>query len=528
MIARYLLALSLVSIIFDADSQDKVGAGQAISFDGVDDYIALGNVYDDLKLPLTVSAWIFLEPGGLGTIFSSQDNTHLYNGFHFFIVHTGIFIEYGDGKGTFTVDFRRGKSGPVDDIFGKWVHVTGIMRAEDDMDLFVNGVNIGGKYVGNSKFPMDSDFPDDLAKIGYRSGIGVTYHFQGIMDELRLWNRSLSEDEIRAQMCRKLEGNEPGLIGYWDFDNTSGNTLIDKSPNHFDGLLMGSPKRVFSGAPIGDESITFYTTDWEGRELVWNEGADQVRIGNVRDNPAGVHIYKVGTNPSQTEGLNLSTVDAPYFGVFAANLNTYSRFDLNYTYNDSAICRLFTRPDNATPGWSASLPALTDVVARVEVVKEKWNSALDFSLGDDQELCAFRPIFLNPLIDTVNFQFRWVDGSSGATFEVTDFGTYWGTANNGCTEASDTLVVSNIAVADINIPNVITPNGDFANQYFEIDSRILGGSLMVYDRWGKEVYQSLQYQNNWDGTDVAPGIYFYWVKGGACAEEHKGTLTILR
>jgi gliding motility-associated-like protein len=348
------------------------------------------------------------------------------------------------------------------------------------------------------------------------------------MDELRLWNRSLSADEIRAQMCRKLDGNEPGLIGYWDFDDTSGNTLIDKSPNHFDGLLMGNPKRVFSGAPIGDESITFYTTDWEGKELVWNEGPDKVRIGNVRDNPAGVHIYKVGTAPSQTKGLNLSTVDAAYFGVFAANLNTNSTFDLTYTYNDSAICRLFTRPDNATPGWSANLPALTDIVARLEVVKEKWNSVLDFSLGADQELCTFRSIFLNPLIDTANFQFLWIDGSSGTTFEVTDFGTYWGTVNNGCTEASDTLVVSNIAVEDISIPNIITPNGDFANQYFEIDSRILGGSLKVDDRWGKEVYQSSHYQNNWDGADVASGIYFYLVKGGACVEERKGTLTILR
>ncbi|MDH4091040.1 MAG: gliding motility-associated C-terminal domain-containing protein [Cyclobacteriaceae bacterium] len=528
MIVRFLVVLFLLSFSLELSGQDNIGAGHAISFDGIDDYIDLGNIYDDLELPLTISAWIFLDPGGLGTIFSSQDNTHLYNGFHFFVVHTAVIIEYGDGMGTFTPDFRRGKAGPVDNIFGKWVHLTAIMRGATDMDLFLNGVNIGGTYIGNSQLPMNSAFPEDAAKIGYRSGVGVTYHFQGIMDELRIWNRSLSESEIREQMCKKLTGKEPGLIGYWDFDNTAGNTLIDKSPNHFDGQVMGSPKRVFSGAPIGDESIVLYTNDWQDKELVWKDSLDYVRVGNVKGDPNSLHIYKINSLPSQGTGLNLSTVAAPYFGVFAASVDANSSFDVDYTYNDSAICRLFTRSDNTVSAWTASPSALVEVDERVELIKEKWGSGLHVDLGPDEELCVFRPRSLDPLSDTTNFDFLWQDGSTRSSFQVTGFGTYWFTADNGCTQATDTLIISNAAVENLIVPNVFTPNGDLLNQFFEIDPRILGSRLIVYDRWGKEVYQSPNYQNDWDGAGLTAGVYFYTVKGGDCPEERKGSLSILR
>ena len=40
---------------------DDAGSGHAISFDGVDDYIDLGNIYDDLLLPASVSAWIYQD-----------------------------------------------------------------------------------------------------------------------------------------------------------------------------------------------------------------------------------------------------------------------------------------------------------------------------------------------------------------------------------------------------------------------------------------------------------------------------------
>lgn len=525
---RLFIAFFLLCFSSGLKGQDKIGAGKAISFDGVDDFIELGNIYDDLELPMTISAWIYLDLRGLGTIFASQDNSQTYNGFHFFVIHTAIIIDYGDGLGALSPDFRRGKSGLVDSISGKWIHVAATVRGPSDIDLYLNGVNIGGTYIGNSQSTMGSAFPTEIAKIGFRSLVGVTYHFQGIMDELRIWNRSLSEEEIRSQMCRKLTGNEPGLIGYWDFDDPGGNILYDKSFNHFDGRLRGDPQRVFSGAPIGDESIYLYTDDWQEKEFAMEDGRNKVNVVNVTGNPKGIQIYKVNEFPSQSIGLNTTTVAAPYFGIFAASNDADNFFDLNYAYDGNAVCKLFTRPDNSVPSWKENPSWLTHISERTEMIKERGDTILEIDLGEDESPCNLSPKILNPLADTTGFQFLWQDGSTLSTFQVTDFGTYWLTVDNGCVDATDTLQISKVEVDDLNVPNVFTPNGDLINQFFEIDQRMLGVGLVIYNRWGKQVYQSLNYQNDWDGADLPAGVYFYCLKGVNCINEKRGTLSILR
>ena len=527
MLVRLTVAFFLLGLSCGLRGQENAGAGFAMSFDGVNDYAVLGNVYEDLELPLTISAWVFLDPGGLGTIFSSQDNSTIYNGFHFYIMQTAMVIEYGDGSGPPGYNYcKRGKAGPVHNIFGRWVHVAAIVREASDMDLFLNGVNIGGTYIGNSQLPMNSSVPSDSAKIGFRSAAGFLYHFQGIMDELRIWNRSLSEEEIREQMCRKLTGREPGLIGYWDFNDH--NILADKSPNHFDGLVKGNPKRVFSGAPIGDNSVSLYTNDWHEKVLSLRDSLDKVSVVNVTGNPMGLHIYEVSEFPSQSGGLNLSILRKPYFGVFAARDDGDNFLDVNYTYNDDTVCKLFTRPDNSASSWNENAARLSHVSGRKEVIKELQDNGLKIDLGADEAPCSFVPRKLNPLRDTVGFEFSWQDGSGLSTFQVSDFGTYWLTVNDGCTGATDTVRITKVVVDSLAIPNVFTPNGDEFNARFEIDQRLTGSGLVIYNRWGKEVYQSSNYQNDWDGGDVPAGVYFYELSGAYCIDKKRGTLSILR
>jgi gliding motility-associated-like protein len=60
------------------------------------------------------------------------------------------------------------------------------------------------------------------------------------------------------------------------------------------------------------------------------------------------------------------------------------------------------------------------------------------------------------------------------------------------------------------IPNIFTPNGDNQNDLFFV--RNLPSDkveLVITNRWGKEVFKTKNYQNNWDGTGAADGVYFY-------------------
>jgi gliding motility-associated-like protein len=529
--AKLAVAICLVFLSSGIEAQgiqEDAGSGYALSFDGVDDFVEVGDVYDDLTLPITISAWIKLDPGGLGTIFASQDNTHIYNGFHFFIVHTAIIIEYGDGKGTNSPEFRRGKAAPVENIFGKWAHVTAVMRSANDMDIFLNGVNMGGTYIGLSESSMSSSFPGEIAKIGYRSTSGVTYHYKGIMDELRIWNRALSVSEIREQMCRKLEGTEEGLIGYWNFDNTRANVLIDKSKNHFDGAIRGEPVRVFSGAPIGDESVAIYRDDWSSESLTMQDSDTVITAKNIKGNPSGAHLYKVKDFPSQSGELNRTTVFAPYYGIFLTGNDTEYSCDIDYTVSGSRVCRLYTRKDNTIAAWNRSPAELKDVIQRIEFIKELENTKLVVDLGADESPCTLVGRVLSPLKDTVGFEFNWQDGSMNSTFFVNDFGTFWVDLDNGCTKLADTLLIAKVHVEDLAIPNVFTPNGDFLNEYFSIDERMIGGALSVFDRWGTKVYENSNYHNEWDGDDLPSGVYYYILNGRDCIDSKKGTISILR
>jgi gliding motility-associated-like protein len=79
---------------------------------------------------------------------------------------------------------------------------------------------------------------------------------------------------------------------------------------------------------------------------------------------------------------------------------------------------------------------------------------------------------------------------------------------------SDTTIIFN--QCRIRVPNIVTLNGDGINELFIIKNRFdyPGVELMVYDRWGKRIFHSANYLNNWyltypDGQLLGEGTYFY-------------------
>ena len=100
------------------------------------------------------------------------------------------------------------------------------------------------------------------------------------------------------------------------------------------------------------------------------------------------------------------------------------------------------------------------------------------------------------------------------------------TAADGCTDTTSALYL--IFPPDITIPNVISPNGDQANDFFVIRNiEFWASELAIYSRWGNKVYEAKNYRNNWKADDLPDGTYYYVLLLGD-QKEYTGHITVLR
>jgi gliding motility-associated-like protein len=130
--------------------------------------------------------------------------------------------------------------------------------------------------------------------------------------------------------------------------------------------------------------------------------------------------------------------------------------------------------------------------------------------------------WVNPQYDVlINYNNQWVKWNDfpltdtlycmgSDTLEVGSYNIKVVTQNNGYTSESNYVTCIQPEPPTITIPNVFSPNGDGLNDFFIIRNLQLYNfrPLVIYNRWGKVVYQNNQYNNDWDGRGVPDGVYY--------------------
>ncbi|MEI6764000.1 MAG: gliding motility-associated C-terminal domain-containing protein [Bacteroidota bacterium] len=99
---------------------------------------------------------------------------------------------------------------------------------------------------------------------------------------------------------------------------------------------------------------------------------------------------------------------------------------------------------------------------------------------------------------------------------------------NGCISETTTVVVK-VNDCILEIPNIFTPNTDGSNDKFVIKGleSFPDSKLQIFNRWGKMIFSSDDYKNDWTGDDHSDGVYYY-VLALKDGREFNGTLTLLR
>jgi len=246
MIYRYLLfflfvfcALMIPDLCF-AETSD---AGHALHFDG-SDYVDFGTTLAlNPTSAFTIEAWVKSEASGWSNVLGRY-NRHVMAAYALLIP--------GTNKFRFTVESPyREVNATQEIVLNKWIHVATTYDSSK-IRLYLNGVLENSSNATN----INETYVKTLIGAALDTGQPVSF-FTGWIDEVRFWNTARTQSQIQDNMNISLTGEESGLVGYWRFDEGSGQTAGTSTSANVSGTLGASsspgdddPSWVISDAPI--------------------------------------------------------------------------------------------------------------------------------------------------------------------------------------------------------------------------------------------------------------------------------------
>jgi hypothetical protein len=224
--------------------------GTALSFDGVDDYVDCGSDQSLDVTELTWSLWIKRAETTYTNeraLISNEGGGVNTRGTYALQIDVGSqrqdkiqFVRHGDSTWPLSKIAIRDTD---------WHYIAVTRNSSGDVVIYIDGKPDSTGTIGTSTA---------YTKTVIGAGHTAYSNFKGLIDEVSLYNRDLSGEEIWGNMHNRLAGDEAGLVGYWDFDEGEGQIVYDLSGNGNDGQLgstpevdAGDPAWIESDAPIG-------------------------------------------------------------------------------------------------------------------------------------------------------------------------------------------------------------------------------------------------------------------------------------
>ena len=132
-----------------------------------------------------------------------------------------------------------------------WYHLA-LVYDGTNLIVYINGTEAGS--TGASGQITNEFVPLYVGRLVFQT---TNFDLDGQADEVGLWNVALTAEQIQDYMYADLTG-EGGLVGYWNFNEGSGEIANDASGNDNDGLIYGanwSTNIPFQGIYISDQQI---------------------------------------------------------------------------------------------------------------------------------------------------------------------------------------------------------------------------------------------------------------------------------
>lgn len=326
-----------------------VGAGNALRFDGENDFVTLAGVSSMMAstwaTTKTLELWV--KPTGTATCTVAA---HLCSANSVDSIFGDRPRSWGISRGpvngedkiwVWNFDGQVRQIG-IDYTVDEWMYIA-LVQGNGMLRAYKNGAEVGsmptGATVGGTTLYIGGSIKD----------ANSNWTFSGDIDEVRVWNIVRSQAELMADMSHPLAGTESGLAAYYQMSDGGGATLTDDSGHGWTGTL----------------------TDYNGGALPeWvPSGAFNITISNAAPNAVNdtvnvprntaVTINVLG-NDSDPDGnqLTITAVGTPSHGTAASNGQTITYTPTtDYTGDDSfwyTIADNFGSSDTATVTVSIS------------------------------------------------------------------------------------------------------------------------------------------------------------------------------
>ncbi|QHL88453.1 T9SS type B sorting domain-containing protein [Nibribacter ruber] len=366
-------------------------------------------------------------------------------------------------------------------------------------------------------------------------------------------NLSLCEGETTVLNATPASGNSFTYL--WQ-DGSTGPTYTVTKPGRYEVKVTNA-----EGCSTSDA----ITIAYKPLPLV-NLGPDRVLCAQ---DPLTLGTAQAGASYKWSTGATTATISPAVSGTYWQEVTINgctSRDEVNVLFNplpvvnlgpDVTLClgktKLMSveRP-NATYRWQdgSTLPTFTvteqgtywvDVTNEFncttrDEIKVYYLTPPTIELGNDTTLCYGDVLTIGKELPDVTY--LWSDGSTNATLDVTKPGTYRVTVSlqDICIESDILTIKTKDCVGGLFIPNIFTPNGDGINDNFFImglldpknNTDVARWELSVYDRWGKRVYYTKDYRNEWEGKGFSDGVYYYHLAHSQDGRLLKGWVEIVR
>jgi len=319
------------------------------------------------------------------------------------------------------------------------------------------------------------------------------------VDNLKQKSESISicqgDSVFLGGMYRKVSGSYKDTIKVTNGCDTLLTTQLDVSPiartneiiNRCDGESV-----VINGQTYLADAVIIDT-------LQTSDGCDSIHVTTLNFSPSII------TNESYTLCQGES--------VMINGVSYSSNVDFQYVKSSASGCD-------------------TTVNVIVQVVKVSATFDWRSSIGD------FKTVSFQAKDPSgVSYFWDFGDGSSSTDINPTHTylpGVYTVTlkvvGENGCESESTQLVAILESTDDLFVPNVFTPNGDYVNDFFELNvSAPFELHVSIFNRWGELIFESndcyFKWNGEYKGEKVQTGTYVYIITGKF---NRKGTLTLLR